>query len=497
MAARTIPTARHASLTLLLLVASSALPLRASASQLGDGYWFAVGNQILDEAGRVVKFSGVNWNGFDAANCVADGLWARGLGEYLDQMASLGFNLIRLNFATSCISPSIRPSDGSIDYSKNPDLEGLTTLEVMDAVIAGAKQRGIRVILSNSRVSPALPPDYPADAGLWFDLGNPERVWLDNWNLLASRYYGERTVVGVDLFNEPHRDPSHPDVTWEADGVNEPYNWRTAAKRAADVVQRVNPDLLIFVQGMDGDDCWWGSNLRPVYFYPLKLNVPYKLVYSIHDYGPMVKDGQPWLYDPAFPANLEGYWDELWGYVADQEIAPVWIGEWGSVLPVGGTDELSQREMKWVNALRHYIRKKSLSWTWFTWGPNSKDTGGVLTDDWDTVEQGKMEVLGPVMHPLFGPSVGERPAVAPRHGLLIVYAPENAPGITMPVAERPAVTPLHSPENATGIAAPVAQAKQRPVSDSYFKSSPPSVRASWLPLATAASACLLLLAIIA
>ncbi|CAI6000650.1 unnamed protein product [Closterium sp. NIES-64] len=181
-------------------------------------------------------------------------------------MVSLGFNVIRLNFATSCISPSIRPTDGSIDYKKNPELEGLSTLEVMDAVIAGAKLRGIRVILSNSRVSPALPPDYAADAGLWFDLGNPERVWLDNWNLLASRYYGERTVVGVDLFNEPHRDPSHPDVTWEADGVNEPYNWRTAAKRAADVVQAVNPDLLIFVQGLDGDDCWWGSNLRPVYF---------------------------------------------------------------------------------------------------------------------------------------------------------------------------------------------------------------------------------------
>ncbi|CAI6000648.1 unnamed protein product [Closterium sp. NIES-64] len=177
----------------------------------------------------------------------------------------------------------------------------------------------------------------------------------------------------------------------------------------------------------------------------------------------MVKDGQPWLYDPAFPANLEGYWDELWGYVADQGIAPVWVGEWGSmlpvdgtdqlsqremkwgiaqvwvgewgsVLPVDGTDQLSQREMKWVAALRNYIRKKQLSWTWFTWGPNSKDTGGVLHDDWDTVEQGKMEVMARVMHPAFGPAIGDRPPVPPRHGLLLVYAPENASGISMPVA---------------------------------------------------------------
>ncbi|CAI5461568.1 unnamed protein product [Closterium sp. Yama58-4] len=466
---------RRTSLLILLLAASCAAPRFASASQLGDGYWFAVGSQILDEAGRVVQFSGVNWNGFDAANCVADGLWARGLGDYLDQMASLGFNVIRLNFATSCISPSIRPTDGSIDFKKNPELEGLSTLEVMDAVIAGAKLRGIRVILSNSRVSPALPPDYAADAGLWFDLGNPERVWLDNWNLLASRYYGERTVVGVDLFNEPHRDPSHPDVTWEADGVNEPYNWRTAAKRAADVVQAVNPDLLIFVQGLDGDDCWWGSNLRPVYFYPLKLNIPYKLAYSIHDYGPMVKDGQPWLYDPAFPANLEGYWDELWGYVADQGIAPVWVGEWGSMLPVDGTDQLSQREMKWVAALRNYIRKKQLSWTWFTWGPNSKDTGGILKEDWDTVEQGKLEVMSEVMHPAYGPAIGDRPPVPPRHGLLLVYAPENA----------------------TGISTPVAAPKQRPGSDSYFKASPPFAKASWLLLAITASAWLLLLMVAA
>ena len=80
-------------------------------------------------------------------------------------------------------------------------------------------------------------------------------------------------MLQVDLYNEPHNHPSHPDIVWEADGVGEPYNWRTAAMRAASAIQKVNPDLLICIQGMASHQTWNGADLRPVLKHPVKLKV--------------------------------------------------------------------------------------------------------------------------------------------------------------------------------------------------------------------------------
>ena len=72
-----------------------------------------------------VHWSGVNWNGFDSMNCVVDGLWGtRTIGSHLDQMVSLGFNLIRLGFATTCLmDENAFPAPESINYDANPELQ--------------------------------------------------------------------------------------------------------------------------------------------------------------------------------------------------------------------------------------------------------------------------------------------------------------------------------------------------------------------------------------
>ncbi len=60
--------------------------------------------------------------------------------------------------------------------------------------------------------------------------------------MLAGRYAGNSTVIGCDLFNEVHAGATHPGPFWSVDGADEPYNWRTAAKRAGEVILSVNPD---------------------------------------------------------------------------------------------------------------------------------------------------------------------------------------------------------------------------------------------------------------
>ena len=50
-------------------------------------------------------------------------------------------------------------------------------------------------------------------------------------------------------------------------------------------------------------------------------------------------------------------------------------------------------------------RKKNLVWTFFTWGPTSQDTGGILDQDWITVHKDKLAFIAHIMHPLYGPSL--------------------------------------------------------------------------------------------
>ena len=49
-------------------------------------------------------------------------------------------------------------------------------------------------------------------------------------------------------------------------------------------------------------------------------------------------------------------------------------------------------------------REKNLVWTYFTWGPSSQDTGGILDHDWVAIHKNKLAHIANIMHPLYGPS---------------------------------------------------------------------------------------------
>ena len=49
---------------------------------------------------------------------------------------------------------------------------------------------------------------------------------------------------------------------------------------------------------------------------------------------------------------------------------------------------------------------KGISWTYWSWNPNSGDTGGILADDWTTVNTAKLTYLQPIEQPLGSGSTG-------------------------------------------------------------------------------------------
>ena len=95
-----------------------------------------------------------------------------------------------------------------------------------------------------------------------------------------------------------------------------------------------------------------------------------------------------------FPANLPAKFDQMWGYIYKEGIAPVYIGEFGTNLTdpkdapwLGGHHLLPGGRPRQQRHDRHPGRQdRASSWTFWSWNPNSGDTGGILANDWNTRE---------------------------------------------------------------------------------------------------------------
>jgi endoglucanase len=336
---------------------------------------------LVDSADQEVHLTGVNWFGFETDTFAPHGLWARNWREMLAQIASAGFNTIRLPYSNQLFDPASAPQ--SIDYQINPDLQGLRGLALMDTIIQGAGKLGLKVILDQHR------PDAQGQSGLWYTDNVPESRWISDWVMLAQQYQGNPTVIGADLHNEPHSP-----ATW-GDG-NPATDWRLAAERAGNAILAVNPDWLIIVEGTEqyqGDSYWWGGNLEGAADYPVRLSEPDKLVYSAHDYGPGVSN-QPWFHAPDFPQNLPAIWERQWAYLQLEGKTPILLGEFG------GRSMGLDTEGIWQRSLVSYLKQYQINYTYWAWNADSVDTGGLLEPDWKTLDAAKMDVLSAYQWPI-------------------------------------------------------------------------------------------------
>ena len=342
------------------------------------------GAKILDAKGQQVLLRGVNWFGTETETHVPHGLWKRDYKEILAQIKSLGYNLIRLPYSLEALrSPNVNGIDFSI--GSNKELEGKTPIQVMDLIIQEAQRQGLLVLLDNHRLSDQR------ISQLWYEDGFTEVDWIDTWKMLAYRYKNQTNVIGADLKNEPHGKAS-----W---GTNDlATDWRLAAERAGNAILDVNPNWLIVVEGVEKNvptqklpKHWQGGNLEGVKRYPIRLSRRNKLVYSPHEYGPRVAD-QPWFWEPKFPKNLIDRWQIGFHHISSQNIAPIFIGEFG-----GRQVDTNSKEGIWQNEFVKYIKQKKLSFAYWSWNPNSADTGGILLDDWLSVDIPKQQLLSQLL----------------------------------------------------------------------------------------------------
>src|SRR5260370_8185754 len=130
------------------------------------------------------------------------GMWVRNWQQMLDQIALCGFNSIRLPYSNQLFDAASAPN--GIDFVKNPDLQGLTGLEIMDRVVRGAGQRGFRGILDRHR------PHAAGQSPLWYTDHVSEERWIRHCPLLPQRHRRAPSVIAAPFHHHPHTPPPYP-----------------------------------------------------------------------------------------------------------------------------------------------------------------------------------------------------------------------------------------------------------------------------------------------
>jgi endoglucanase len=377
----------------------------------GQGYWHTHGVRIYDANNQEVRINGVTWYGMESNYWVPAGLDYQTYQRIMLEVKSLGYNAIRLPFSNQLVeqNPVITQK-----VAANPELAGMHALDFLDLIVRFAHQIGLKIILDDHRSEAATPQTVnKLDEGLWYTEAYPDSAWIRDWVFLAKRYKGNSAVIGFDLRNEPHTNGPGPwdlytylyqGATWGPyKGKDNPAtDWRLAAERAGNAVLKVNPHLLMFVEGVQlypnprrksgVYTYWWGSILTPVRKYPVVFKVPHQLVYSAHDWGPG-KWHMRWFPHMTYE-SLQQVWDRNWAFIVKKPharyAAPLWIGEFGTCThrPSCITDIQQGNQAQWFQYFLRYLREHDqISWSFFALnGRNSNDheaNNGLLNWSWD------------------------------------------------------------------------------------------------------------------
>jgi endoglucanase len=399
-------------LALLIFAGWCLLWATVPAAAQGTGYWHTSGNQLLDSTNQPVRIAGVNWYGFETTDHIIHGLWAQDYKVILNTIKSNGYNTLRIPLSDEMVVSNPVPTNLSFNNGApiNTDLQGLTSLQILDKIVAAAGAIGLRVILDNHRSEAGNSAEA---SGLWYTTAFPETTWINDWVLLSNRYLNNTTVIGMDLRNEPHNATSGG-ACWGCGTTTN--DWRLAAERAGNAVLAVNPHLLIFVEGTDcfnGDCDWWGGNLMGVAQFPVALNVANQLVYSAHDYGPSLFQ-QPWFNSTTTAASLQAQWTKEFAYIYNANTAPIWVGEFGTGnLASDAQDTTAGSEGQWFSDLVQFLASKpAMNWTY--WALNGEDSFALLNNSYGPTPASptKQQLLAPIQFPLGGGTVTPTPTIS-------------------------------------------------------------------------------------
>jgi endoglucanase len=331
------------------------------------------GPLIVDSNGYRVRLNAVNWYGAEGEDFVVMGLEAQPLATIVSEIQSRGFNAVRLPWSNQMYETN--PVVGDYALTANPSLEGENALTIFDTVVNALTSAGIMVILDN-HTSTAMWCCGDDVNQLWYNSSYPYANWISDWEGMVGRYTSNPMVIGADLRNEPRIS-----AVWGGGGSDD---WQVAATAGGNAVLGVNPNLLIFVEGIS-----YAGDLSGVSSDPVTLNTSNRLVYEVHDYG-------------YWYSGLTGYSDwydtinPKWGYlVTGSSQQPLWIGEFGTCDTASTcVSSTSNADLGyWYGFIHLFIWRYSMDWSYWAFngttetghgsGFGSAETYGIMNTSWN------------------------------------------------------------------------------------------------------------------
>lgn len=388
-----------------------------------DDWLHVEGDKIVDVDGNEVWLTGCNWFGYNVGSQVFDGVWSQNMHDMLRQIADHGFNLLRVPVSTELLlqwkNGDPDPATPKVNQYSNPELtvEGVAggtimySFDIWNKALQWCRQLGIKIMID---IHSAETASAGHQVNLWYTDKFSTQDWCDALYWFADYYKNDDTILAIDLKNEPHGKADTPDIMARWDDTTDPQNWKHAAETAASYVMQGNPNLLVMVEGIEvypkeGYDwtapaidyttmtefyhgAWWGGNFRGAREYPIDLGEHQsQLVYSPHDYGPLVYN-QTW-FDKDFTTQtlLDDYWYDTWAFLCEEHIAPLLMGEWGGF--IDAEHDADGKNTRWLTLLRDYMIEHHIHHTFWCFNENSGDTGGLVYDNFGKWDEDKYALV--------------------------------------------------------------------------------------------------------
>ena len=129
-------------------------------------------------------------------------------------------------------------------------------------------------------------------------------------------------------------------------------------------------------------------------------------------------------------------WNKFWGYIYAQDIAPIWVGEFGTDNTASDIESSTAGSQgQWFESLVAYLAANPwMGWTY--WALNGEDSYDLLDSNYDPtpVSSLKQSLLAGIEFPLPGASRAHRLPRRLRHRRVRPRTPWSTPG---PAASRP------------------------------------------------------------
>nr|POE93026.1 endoglucanase e1 [Quercus suber] len=350
------------------------------------------GRHIVDADGKRFKLASINWYGASDIFFVPGGLDFRHRREIAATIRQMGFNSVRFPYSDQMVieNPIVSPEliSANLDLLDEYDLKqddqnrmdgepiGVRALDVFKACVDAMTDAGLAVI-PNNHITNAHWCDGTnlCDSSWKNDQYGPicsikqtTDSWIDNWKTIMKPHIDNGWVMGADLRNEPR-------------GIWGTMTWKMLAdshERASEALLDMNTNWLMFIEGVSSSNDCSGARHRPI-----QLSVPNRVVYQSHVYAWSGWGALSPYHKRPYPSFAHDM-DHNWGFLLENNTAPVWVGEFGI-----GHDGSEGDHHYWDNLMK-YLQDSDADFGYWALNPRKPagyevESYGVLADDWETV----------------------------------------------------------------------------------------------------------------